>query len=251
MYAGGKPLVRMAWLLDWCEIAGLRSQAAHDASGTEPMRGRIYVARKEPAAPRMVAARVDRSESAFVVSLVCSILPEVTETVREQLTIFCRMLNVAMAEVGLDRTSILTSIGKNEAAGVAKHMGMNLETNPCSGPCTGNHPVKASDTERVSPLRHEDERRRRCSVQLSENPKLSTAEWTHRWCPILAAVDVQDSAIEVDLLPFEVDELRSSQTVPETDQDGGRDPISPATRMETREPPIDAPSRTRRTNHRT
>ena len=58
MYAGGKALVRMAWLLDWCEIAGLRSQAGRDASGTEPMRGAVCVARKEPAAMRMVAAMV-------------------------------------------------------------------------------------------------------------------------------------------------------------------------------------------------
>ena len=49
----------------------------------------------------------------------CSILPEVTEAVGEQLTIFCRVLNVAMAKVSLDRTSILTSIGKDEPAGVA------------------------------------------------------------------------------------------------------------------------------------
>ena len=47
--------------LDWCEIAGLRSQAAHDASGTEPMRGQICVARKEPVARNGERVRVARA----------------------------------------------------------------------------------------------------------------------------------------------------------------------------------------------
>ena len=58
MYAGGKALVRMAWLLDWCEIACLRSQAGRDASGTEPMRGGGFACAKEPAAMQMIAAMV-------------------------------------------------------------------------------------------------------------------------------------------------------------------------------------------------
>ena len=133
-----------------------------------------------------------------------------------------------MAEVSLDRTSILTSIGKDESTGVPKHTGMNFETNPRRFSGTSNHPVEAADSQRISSLRYEDERRRRGSVQFSESPELSTAEWMHRWCPILEAIDVEDSSIEVDLLPFQVDELRSPQAVPETDQDGGRVPISPA-----------------------
>ena len=57
--------------------------------------------------------------------------PEVPEPVRAQLGIADRMLDVLVAEVVLQSSSIVAVIGQLEAAGMAQHVWMRLDFEPC------------------------------------------------------------------------------------------------------------------------
>src|SRR4051812_12503907 len=87
-----------------------------------------------------------------------SIVPEFFKTSRRQLGVAHRMLDVAMAEIGLDGARVLTSIGEREAARVPEHVRMHFEFEPGSCRRACNHPGKAGRRERRGSLADKDER---------------------------------------------------------------------------------------------
>jgi hypothetical protein len=84
--------------------------------------------------------------------------PEVLEPGRRQLGIAHRVLDVAMAEVGLQGAGVVASIGKRKAAGVAQHVRMCLEIDAGSTPDALDHLGEAGGRERRTTLAHEHER---------------------------------------------------------------------------------------------
>src|SRR5580704_12504664 len=53
--------------------------------------------------------------------------PEVFEPVRRQLGVAHGMLDILVAEIGLQSPRIVALVGQREAAGVTQHVGMGLE----------------------------------------------------------------------------------------------------------------------------
>jgi hypothetical protein len=53
--------------------------------------------------------------------------PEVLEPIRIQLGVAHRVLDVAVAQISLQRPRIVALVGQDEVAGVPEHMRMNLE----------------------------------------------------------------------------------------------------------------------------
>jgi hypothetical protein len=50
-----------------------------------------------------------------------------------------RVLDVAMPEIGLDRTRVVTIVGELVAAGMAEHVGMRLDAEIGYGGCDGSY----------------------------------------------------------------------------------------------------------------
>jgi len=57
-----------------------------------------------------------------------SVAPEILELDRRQLGVTHGVLDCFVAEIVLDRSRVMAGIGQGIAAGVAKHVDMNLET---------------------------------------------------------------------------------------------------------------------------
>ena len=78
-----------------------------------------------------IESRAEASTGAAVYSRIAakplrpSISPEVFKAIRRQLGIAHRVLDVAMAEVGLKSSRIMALVGQGEAAGVAQHVRMD------------------------------------------------------------------------------------------------------------------------------
>jgi hypothetical protein len=62
-----------------------------------------------------------------------SVPKKLFKPLRRQGGIARRVLNVAMPEISLDRTRVVTVIGELKAAGVAEHVGVGLDAETCSG----------------------------------------------------------------------------------------------------------------------
>jgi hypothetical protein len=58
---------------------------------------------------------------------VASISKKLPEPLRRQRRVARRILNVAVPEIGLDGTRVVTVIGKLVAAGMPQHVGMGLD----------------------------------------------------------------------------------------------------------------------------
>ena len=87
-----------------------------------------------------------------------SIVPEALEPGRRQLGVAHRMLDVAMPELGLQRTGIDALVRQLVAAGVPKHVGVDRKTEPGCDAEPRDQLAKAGGRERRSPLGRENER---------------------------------------------------------------------------------------------
>jgi len=68
------------------------------------------------------------------------------------------VLNVPVSKVGLQGASVMSGIGKCEAAGVTQHVRMRLEVEAGSRPSPLNQLGEAGSRERRGALAHEHER---------------------------------------------------------------------------------------------
>src|SRR5271169_4231194 len=87
-----------------------------------------------------------------------SVSPEILEPIRRQLRVPDRMLDIAMAQVGLQGAGIMALVGQRETAGVPKHVRVCLELEARSRTSALYKPRKACRGEGRAPLRREDER---------------------------------------------------------------------------------------------
>ena len=72
-----------------------------------------------------------------------SVAKEFLKPLRRQGSIACRILNVAVTEISLDRTCVVAIIGQLVAAGVAEHVGMRLDPEISRDGCPLNHAREA------------------------------------------------------------------------------------------------------------
>jgi hypothetical protein len=80
------------------------------------------------------------------------------EPVRRQLSVPDRVLDVAMAEIGLQRAGIVAGIGQRKPARMAQHLRMGLEIEAGSSPDTLDHLGKTSSREWRTAIAHKHER---------------------------------------------------------------------------------------------
>jgi hypothetical protein len=90
-----------------------------------------------------------------------SLPPEVLEAIRRQFGIAHGVLDVFVAEIGLQRPCIVAFVGEGKAAGVSQHVRVGLELEASHGACTLDHPGKAGGGERGTAFGREYERRLR------------------------------------------------------------------------------------------
>jgi hypothetical protein len=92
--------------------------------------------------------------------------PKIFEPIRRQLGVTDRVLDILMAEIGLQGAGIVPFIGQREAPGVTQHVGVSLETELGSRPSALHKPRKPRCGERCSALGGEHERRFRLLLTL-------------------------------------------------------------------------------------
>ena len=86
------------------------------------------------------------------------VAPEILEARRRQLSVSNRVLNVAVAEIILDRSCVMSIASQLEASGVAQHMRMSLERKARFFPRPLHQPIKAIDREGSPAFAHKHER---------------------------------------------------------------------------------------------
>src|SRR5271170_3908742 len=88
-----------------------------------------------------------------------TIPPEILEPRRRHLGVAHRVLDIPVAQVGLERPRVVPLVGKRVTAGVPEHMRMSLERQLGDLSRSLDHASKTSRGEWRSTLRREDERR--------------------------------------------------------------------------------------------
>ena len=78
--------------------------------------------------------------------------PEVLEPHRRQFRVPHRVLDIAVAEIGLQGARVVPLVGERVAAGVPEHVRVCLEAKIGLGPCPLNHTGEASRREGRSAL---------------------------------------------------------------------------------------------------
>ena len=105
--------------------------------------------------------------------------PEVLEPARRQLGVSHRVLDVAVAEVSLQRPGIVALVGQRKATGVAQHVRMSRKAQLGLDTSALHHARKACRRERRAPLAGEYERRLGIllPLQLAQGPHFIADEW--------------------------------------------------------------------------
>jgi hypothetical protein len=98
---------------------------------------------------------VDREHTSLISRRGRSIPPKSLETIRRQRGVGDRVLDVSVSEIMLDCAGVASIVGEFIAAGMAQHVGVNLEREAGldAQPC--DHPTKAADGERRTTLGQE------------------------------------------------------------------------------------------------
>jgi hypothetical protein len=148
-------------------------------------------------------ARADAASSA----------PKILEALRRQLGVADRVLNVAVAQIGLQCPGIVALVGQREPAGVAQYVRMGLEAQLCGFPGALDHAGKSRGGERGAAFRGEHERRfvLLIALQPAQCAQLIAAQWLRARRALLGPADRQGSVVEVDLVPTKVDQFGSPQ----------------------------------------
>ncbi len=101
------------------------------------------------------------------------------------------MLDVAVAEIGLQGPRIVTFVGQRVAAGMPEHMRVRFEAKLCLGPCPLHHPGKSGRREWRAPLAYEHEwAGLGLSLQPVERPHFQPGQRVHAGGALLGPADV-------------------------------------------------------------
>ena len=141
-----------------------------------------------------------------------------------------RVLDVAVAEVSLQRPRIVALVGQRKATGVAQHVRMSRKAQLGLDASALLHARKACRRERRPPLAGEHKRRLGIllPLQLAQGPHFVAGNGMRGRRTLLGPAYVQDGVAEIDLIPAQVYKLGRPQTVAEGDKDHGGIPVTPA-----------------------
>jgi len=138
-----------------------------------------------------------------------------------QLGVSHRVLDRPMTEIILDASRIVAVIGKFVAAGVPQHVDVDREAE--LGPLANglDLPIERVRRERRAALAGEHKRgvRPLVGAEFAQCPQFIAADRMGCRLAILDAPDVQRGGLEIDLRPFQVASLDSTQTMPVNDED--------------------------------
>ena len=115
-----------------------------------------------------------------------SIAPEVLETGRRQLGVAHRVLDVLVAEIGLQRAGIDAVIGELETAGVAQHVRMHWEIEVSRDTEPGDHLAESRRREWCTAFGREDNGDAGSCSRLSRRSARNSrpdSGWTDSRCP--------------------------------------------------------------------
>src|SRR5262249_28606360 len=118
---------------------------------------------------------------------------------------------------------VVAVIGQLEAAGMAKHVGMDREWHLGGLPKALDKPVETDGTDWPAALGNEHVVV--CGViaaYLAQRSHLVTPDWVHTGDSVLDPVNVQTALGQLDLLPLQVADLRCPQAMAIGYQDHGR-----------------------------
>jgi hypothetical protein len=130
------------------------------------------------------------------------ILPEISEPLGRKFAIPNRMLDVFVAEIVLQRTSIHTLIGELEPSRVPQHVGMDRKRHLGGRPEPRHHPAKGNCGHRSAALAHENISS--CflfALETAQGAKFDAGQWVDGRDPIFKSIDVQAGMDEIGLVP--------------------------------------------------
>jgi hypothetical protein len=125
--------------------------------------------------------------------------PEILEATRGQLSVSHRVLDVAVAEVGLQRSRIVALVGQRQATSLAQHVRMSRKAQLGLDPSALYHARKACLRERRPPLAGERERRLGIllPLQLAHCPHFIAENRMGGRRTLLGPADVKDGVGEI------------------------------------------------------
>ena len=124
------------------------------------------------------------------------VLPEVLEPIRRERRIAHSALNGTVAQVRLDRASVLTIGSQLEATSMAQHMAVDQKAKPGGFAGTGNHPLIASHAQRRPTFRDEDIGRcRRLPLQPAQRPAFPGRYRVHGRGATLGSPDMEAAGL--------------------------------------------------------
>ena len=151
------------------------------------------------------------------------------------------MLNVAVAEVGLQRPRVVALVGQRITAGVPQHVRVRLEGQLGLPARPLDHAGEPSGAERCPAFRGEHEGRLGLLLALEppQRPQFVAEDRMGAWGALLDPADVQGGRSELHLIPAQVHQLGGPQAVPVGHQDHGGVPVAPAVALGGVHQPLD------------
>lgn len=130
------------------------------------------------------------------------------------------MLNVFVSEIGLNSSCIDAVGGKLEAFAVPEHVRMNREFDAGNKAGASDDLVNSVTRKGTAALRGEDERRLGIgSAKFSKGANFIAFQEMNRRGAVFEAADMEETVVEIELFPAEVDKFTNAQTVAIADED--------------------------------
>ena len=152
-----------------------------------------------------------------------SIFPERAESSGVQFGVSYRVLDVAMSQVLLNGSRIVTIVGQFETGRVTQHVRMDREREVGTTARSSDEFPNGRCGQRTASFA--DEEIGRATViasQSSQRSDLGTSQRVDRGLPLFATADVKLPEAPVDLVPPQGDSFRDPQAVPKAEQDERR-----------------------------
>ena len=151
------------------------------------------------------------------------------------------MLNVAVAEVGLQSAGVVALVGQGIAASMPKHVRVRLERQLGLPARPLDHAGEPSCAERCPAFRREHKRRLRflLAQKPPQRPQFIPEDRMGAGRAFLDPADVQGRGAEIHLIPAQVHQFRHAQAMPVSREDHRGIPLAPAVALGSFHQPLD------------
>ena len=125
-----------------------------------------------------------------------------------------------MAEIELQRAGVVALVGDFVAAGVAQHVWVHWKADAAVAASAPQHLSEAAGGHRRAAFSDPDvPGRLLLAFEAAQRPQLDAAQWMGAGDAALGPDDMEQTAREIDLAPFEPTELADAQAMPVGDED--------------------------------